>query len=61
MIRDRATDGIGPWDKQYNWLKQTLENSNAKYKFIFAHHTDGGTNDYVRGEPPLDILRVGRK
>lgn len=27
---------------QYNWLKQTLENSNAKYKFIFSHHVTGG-------------------
>lgn len=34
---------------QYNWLKQTLENSNAAYKFIFAHHMVGGSDDYVRG------------
>ena len=33
---------------QYNWLKQTLENSSAKYKFIFAHHMTGGSDDYVR-------------
>lgn len=26
---------------QYNWLKQTLENSKAKYKFVFAHHVNG--------------------
>jgi uncharacterized repeat protein (TIGR02543 family) len=35
--------------QQYNWLKQTLENSNAKYKFMFAHHMLGGTQNYVRG------------
>jgi hypothetical protein len=35
--------------EQYNWLKQTLENSNAKYKFMFAHHMLGGTQNYVRG------------
>lgn len=34
------------WDwslgfKQYNWLKNTLEGSNAKYKFVFAHHIRG--------------------
>ena len=23
--------------QQYKWLKQTLENSNAKYKFVFSH------------------------
>ncbi len=26
---------------QYLWLKNTLENSNAKYKFVFAHHVRG--------------------
>jgi hypothetical protein len=40
----------GQWDctiglQQYNWFKQTLENSNAKYKFVFAHHVNG----YGRG------------
>lgn len=34
------------WDwslgaKQYNWLKLTLENSNSKFKFVFAHHIRG--------------------
>lgn len=34
------------WDwslgmKQYTWLKNTLENSTAKYKFVFAHHIRG--------------------
>jgi Calcineurin-like phosphoesterase len=36
-------------DNQYNWLKETLENSNAKYKFLFMHHPTGGTDDYIRG------------
>ena len=26
---------------QYDWLKTTLEGSNAKYKFVFAHHIRG--------------------
>jgi hypothetical protein len=49
------TTGSGDrWDwtlglEQFNWLKQTLENSNAKYKFVFAHHMVGGSDDYVRG------------
>jgi hypothetical protein len=34
---------------QFEWLKQTLENSDAKYKFIFSHHMTGGSDDYVRG------------
>lgn len=27
---------------QYFWLKRTLENSTAKFKFVFAHHLVGG-------------------
>lgn len=26
---------------QYNWMRSILENSTAKYKFVFAHHTRG--------------------
>ena len=42
------------WDwtlglQQFSWLKATLEGSNAKYKFVFAHHMTGGSDDYVRG------------
>jgi phosphodiesterase/alkaline phosphatase D-like protein len=44
---DRWDWTLGP--EQYQWLKQTLENSRAKFKFIFAHHMVGGTEDYVRG------------
>jgi hypothetical protein len=28
-------------DEQYQWFKQTLETSNAKYKFVFTHHVLG--------------------
>lgn len=28
-------------DVQYKWLKETLECSNAKFKFVFAHHVNG--------------------
>jgi phosphodiesterase/alkaline phosphatase D-like protein len=34
---------------QFDWLKTTLQTSNAKYKFIFDHHQLGGAEDYVRG------------
>jgi hypothetical protein len=27
---------------QYDWLKTTLENSSAKFKFVFAHNLVGG-------------------
>jgi hypothetical protein len=44
---DRWRWTIGP--TQYQWLKQTLEHSTAKYKFVFAHQVPGGSNDYGRG------------
>ncbi|MCZ0954286.1 MAG: metallophosphoesterase [Rhodospirillaceae bacterium] len=28
-------------ERQYQWLKETLEGSDAKYKFVFAHHVLG--------------------
>ena len=32
---------IGIGDEQYQWLKETLETSTAKFKFVFAHHVMG--------------------
>jgi hypothetical protein len=42
------------WDwtlgiEQYLWLKDTLENSDATYKFVFSHHETGGSTPYGRG------------
>jgi hypothetical protein len=37
--KDLWSIGIG--DEQYAWLKETLEKSTAKYKFVFAHHVMG--------------------
>jgi len=43
---------------QYDWFKETLEGSNAAYKFVFSHHVTGGQLEvsgaagapgYVRG------------
>ncbi len=38
---DRDWWGITLGDQQYRWFKQTLEQSKAKYKFVFAHHVLG--------------------
>ena len=38
-VSDLWQVGIG--DEQYSWLKKTLENSKAKYIFVFAHHVMG--------------------
>lgn len=34
-------------DAQYQWLKATLEQSKAKYKFVFAHHVMGASRGGV--------------
>ena len=49
--RPRANDNWG-WTLgkgQYDWLKQTLENSRSKFKFIFIHNLVGGNNSDARG------------
>ncbi len=33
--------GITLGDEQYNWLKNTLKKSRAKFKFVFSHHVLG--------------------
>ena len=35
--------------EQYRWLKETLENSRAKFRFVFIHHLVGGSGDQNRG------------
>lgn len=47
VIGDRWDWTLG-W-QQYQWLKQTLQSSKAKFKFVFAHHVTGGTQPYGRG------------
>ncbi|HKI88867.1 MAG TPA: metallophosphoesterase, partial [Draconibacterium sp.] len=34
--------------EQYNWLKETLENSSATFKFVFAHHVSGETRGGIK-------------
>ena len=34
---------------QYEWLRDTLENSSVDFKFVFVHHLTGGVNTYGRG------------
>jgi PKD repeat protein/phosphodiesterase/alkaline phosphatase D-like protein len=38
-------------DAQYQWFKQTLEQSTAKYKFVFAHHVMGGGRGGITNAP----------
>ena len=39
--KDRDWWGITQGDAQYHWFQQTLAQSRAKYKFVFAHHVLG--------------------
>ena len=43
---DTVNEKPQSWDwtigeQQYNWFRQTVETSTAKYKFVFAHHVRG--------------------
>jgi hypothetical protein len=35
--------------EQYQWLQRTLENSRARFKFVFIHNLVGGTDSQGRG------------
>ncbi len=41
-------------DAQYLWLKQTLEQSKAKWKFVFAHHVLGTQRGGVEVAPDFE-------
>lgn len=36
-------------DRQYEWLKNTLSSSTAKFKFVFIHNLTGGLDGQMRG------------
>ena len=44
---------------QYDWLTATLQNSSAKYKFLFMHHIIGGTPTLADGVTPNVAARGG--
>ncbi|MBK6282515.1 MAG: metallophosphoesterase [Draconibacterium sp.] len=37
---------------QYDWFKETIQNSNAKFKFVFSHQVTGGILTAVSGVGP---------
>ncbi len=39
--RNRDGWAVTMGDAQYQWLRETLRTSQAKYKFVFAHHVNG--------------------
>jgi hypothetical protein len=44
---------------QYDWLKATLQNSSAKFKFVFMHHIIGGSTTLADGSTPNIAARGG--
>lgn len=45
---------------QYDWLRDTLKNSSAKYKFVFMHHIVGGsTQAVINGTPTAQYAARG--
>ena len=44
---------------QYDWLKQTLEQSSAKFKFVFSHQIVGGDPDGRGGVEYADLYEWG--
>lgn len=48
-LNQRAGWGWTLGYRQFNWLKQTLENSTAKFKFMFCHQLVGGNGNDARG------------
>jgi hypothetical protein len=45
--------------QQFNWFKQTLQNSNARFKFVFSHHVTGGQLSTSGGAGPPTYVRGG--
>ncbi len=51
-----------PWDrtlgrKQYSWLKHTLENSQARFKFVFIHHLVGGADKNGKSRGGAEVAK----
>lgn len=44
---------------QYDWFRSTLENSKAKYKFVFSHQIVGGDNLGRGGAERVNLAEMG--
>jgi sugar lactone lactonase YvrE/predicted phosphodiesterase len=62
-VSDKGTD---PWrftlgKTQYDWFRKTLEESKARFKFVFAHQLVGGDNLGRGGVEKVDYCEHGGK
>jgi len=47
-------------NEQYNWLRKTLSESKAKFKFVFCHNLVGGSGNDARGGTEfVDLFEMG--
>ncbi|MEI7502730.1 MAG: SMP-30/gluconolactonase/LRE family protein [Paludibacter sp.] len=44
---------------QYDWFRSTLENSKAKYKFVFSHQIVGGDKEGRGGSERVNLAEMG--
>ncbi|MFN2174032.1 MAG: dockerin type I domain-containing protein, partial [Candidatus Promineifilaceae bacterium] len=63
-FNENETETGDQWDwtlgiDQYMWFKETLENSTAPYKFVFAHHMLGGVPYLSVGGADAGYVRGG--
>jgi arylsulfatase A-like enzyme len=52
LANPNTTNDAWSWSlgqTQYNWLRDTLKNSSARYKFVFMHHIIGGSTTLADG------------
>ncbi len=48
-------------DRQYRWLKASLENTDAKFRFVSYTISSGAPNKQPRGSRSCSVLGMGRK
>lgn len=62
MTNPNQNDDAWQWSlgrTQYDWLKATLQNSSAAYRFVFMHHIVGGSTTLANGTTPQFAARGG--
>lgn len=62
--RVQGTGAAAGWswtlgEAQYRWLKQTLESSTSRYKFLFIHHLVGGADSQRGGVEAASLYEWG--
>ena len=64
--KPQAEDPQSNWnwtlgEEQYRWLQETLQTSDARFKFVFIHHLVGGAKDARGGVEVANLYEWGGK